>query len=202
MHISSKTVWLCLCAEALNFITAYIFYDTLQLPLFMDTIFTVAITFYCGLVPGVLVGLFYNVIATLTLPIREFTFEPFLMLFGICGALVALATWFFARRKEEFRISKAITILYLILIALLSSFLSVLAGGIIDCIRFTLAELPDRMAPIKNFTDTFRSLNYSLLASCFLGQIPVSITDRLITTFAGFGVYRLMVRFLGEEKWK
>ncbi|WP_294429251.1 hypothetical protein [uncultured Treponema sp.] len=202
MHISTRTILLCIVAEALNLITAYIFYDTLQLPLFMDTIFTVAITFYCGLLPGVLVAIFYNVIATLTFPIRDYTFEPYAMLFAICGALVAFSTWLFARHKEDFRISKTITVLYLILIALVSSFMSVIAGGVIDCIRFTFADLPDRMAPIKDFTDTFRSLHYSLLASCFLGQIPVSLTDRMITTFAGYGVYRCMVRVMGNERWK
>lgn len=201
MKNQTKVVLLCLLAEVLNYFTAFLFFDVLHAPLFMDTIFTVAITFYCGLVPGVLVGIFHNIITTLTLTIRGYTFEPLLILFGICGALVAFATWFFARHKAEFRISRTITILYLVLIALFSSLLTIISAGTIDFVRFTLAELPDRMAPIKAFTDAFRSQNFSLLSSCFFAQIPISVTDRLITTFAGYGVYRLMVRFFGNERW-
>ena len=197
----AKTVLLCIIAEALNYITAYIFFDTLHIPLFMDTIFTVAITFYCGLVPGLVVGLCYNIIATLTLTIREYAFEPYTMLFGLCGAFVALVTWFFARRKEEFKISRLITILYLLLIALFSSFFSVITGGIIDYIRFTAVDLADRLAPVKNFTDSFLYQHFSLMAACILGQIPVSVTDRIITTFLGYGMYRVAVRLFGEEKW-
>lgn len=196
-----RTLLICLFAEVLNFFTAFLLYDTLHIPLFFDTIFTVAVTFYCGLVPGLCVGAFYNVISTLTLPLRGYTFDPYAFLFGICGMLVAFATWIFARRKEEFRISAGVTVLYLGLIAMFSSALAVLSSGIIDYVRFTLAELPDRLAPVKNFTDSFVSLNFSLLASCFLAQIPISITDRLVSTFAGYGAYRIAVKFLGEESW-
>ena len=160
-----RTLLICLFAEVLNFFTAFLLYDTLHIPLFFDTIFTVAVTFYCGLVPGLCVGAFYNVISTLTLPLRGYTFDPYAFLFGICGMLVAFATWIFARRKEEFRVSAGVTVLYLGLIAMFSSALAVLSSGIIDYVRFTLAELPDRLAPVKNFTDSFVSLNFSLLAS-------------------------------------
>ena len=201
MRYKAKTVLFCIVAEALNFITAYIFFDMLRVPLFLDTIFTVAVTFYCGLVPGLVVAVFYNVLATLTLVIRGFSFEPYTMLFGISGALIVFVTWLFAHRKEEFRISNAITALYLVLISMLSSFASIISSGIIDYVRFSAVDLPARLSPIKKFTDSFVDQNFSLLAACFLGQIPISITDRFVTTFAGFGVYRLMVRFFGEEHW-
>ena len=106
-------------------------------------------------------------------------------------------TGFFARKKEEFRISVVITILYLVMIALLSSFVTVIIGGTIDFVRFSFLEIPDSMAPIKEFTDSFISQKFGLFASCILGQIPISLTDRLIATFAGFGVYKLYEKFLG-----
>ena len=188
-------------AEALNYIFGYIFGDVLHFPLFMDTIFTVAITFYCGLFPGLCVAILYNILCTLTLVARGYSFEPFPMLFSLCGAAIAFVTWFFARKKNEFRISLSITVLYIVLIALISSFLSILIGGTIDYIRYTMIDLPDRLAPIKRFTDSFVSQQFSLLSACYLAQIPVSIMDRLITTFLGFGVYKLMVKFFGEETW-
>ncbi len=201
MRDNARTVVLCIVAESLNFIFSYIFYEMLHIPLFMDTIFTVAITFYCGLLPGLVVALSYNIISCLTSVSRGYAFDPYLALFGICGALIVLVTWFFARRKQEFRISLPVTMAYLFLIAVISSFCTIISSGIIDYVRFTLSDIPDRVAPVKNFTDSFQKQHFSLLASCILGQVPVSLTDRLITTFSGFGVYRLMVRCFGEERW-
>lgn len=197
----TRTILLCILAVSLNFMTGYLFLDIFHIPLFMDTIFTVAIVFYCGLIPGLCVALSYNIIATFTLVIRGFTFEPYPMLFGISGALIALSTWFFARKKEEFRISTSVTLIYLVLIAVISSFCSIISSGIIDYVRYTAANLPDRVGPVRAFTEAFVNQKFSLFAACILGQIPSSITDRLITTFLGFGVYKLMVRVLGEEKW-
>ncbi|QSI01542.1 hypothetical protein DYE50_02970 [Treponema ruminis] len=201
MKKNMSTFLLCMAAIALNFLFAYVFCDVLHIPLFMDTVFTVAITFYCGLLPGLVAAIGYNIISVLTFEIRGYAFDPFAILFAVCGILITLVTWLFARRKEEFRISPVITILYLVLIAMLSSFASIISSGVVDYVRFSLVDLPDRIAPIKNFTDSFVNQHFSLFAACILAQIPVSIMDRLITTFLGFGVYKLMVRFLGKERW-
>lgn len=37
----------------------------------------------------------------------------------------------------------------------------------------------------------FNGENLSFLASAILGRIPVTILDRIITTFAGFGIFKL-----------
>ena len=201
MRDNARTFALCVVAESLNLISSYVFYEMLHIPLFMDTIFTVAITFYCGLLPALGVAVFYNVISCMTSVARGYAFDPYIALFGLCGAVIVLVTWFFARRKQEFRISLPVTMAYLFLIAVISSFCSIFTSGIIDYIRFSLSDIPDRIAPVKNFTDSFQKQHFSLLASCILGQIPVALTDRIVTTFAGFGVYRLMVSCFGEERW-
>ena len=127
-------------------------------------------------------------------------FSPTNMFFSICGAAIVLVTWAFARKKEEFQLSLPITILYLVLISLLSSSASILIGGVIDFIRFSYFDIPDSMAPIKQFTDGFLSQKFNLFASCILGQIPISMTDRLISTFAGYGVYKLFVKLFGPSE--
>ena len=60
-----KLIVLCTLADVLNIVSAFIFYDVLHIPLFMDTIFTVAITFYYGLAPGLVVAVLYNVLAAI-----------------------------------------------------------------------------------------------------------------------------------------
>lgn len=192
-----KIALLCFCALFFNWLFSFICYDKLKIPLFFDTIFTVAIVFYLGLIPGLLVAALYNLLDPLLIFCINGIFSPTNMLFSICGIGIVLVTWAFARNKEEFQISIPITLLYLCLIAFLSCVVSVFFGGIIDYLRFSYLEIPDSMAPIKNFTESFMSQRFSLFASCILAQIPISFTDRLITTFAGYGVHILLKRFLG-----
>ena len=78
MRKLSKTILLCLVAEVLNFLTADVFYHKLGLPLFFDTIWTVAVVFYLGLVPGLCVSLCYNIINTLLWVRQEGFFDPFI----------------------------------------------------------------------------------------------------------------------------
>ena len=200
MKRSPKIALFCIAAILMNLGTTILFYDVLGIPLFLDTIFTVAIVFYLGLVPGLIVGICFNFVDTLFNMLVRGIFSPTNMFFSICGAAIVLVTWGFSRKKEEFQISVPITILYLLLISLLSSCTSIFIGGIIDFLRFTFYEIPDSMAPIKKFTDSFLSQKFSLFASCILAQIPISITDRLITTFAGFGVYKLLVKLFGTSE--
>lgn len=197
MNHKLKIALFCIVSIFLNLGASVLFFDVLNIPLFIDTVFTVAIVFYLGLVPGLAVGFLYNFVDVLFNYLVRGVNSPTNMFFSICGAAIVLVTWLFARKKEEFQLSLPITILYLLLISLLSSFVTIFIGGIIDFIRFSYYEIPDSMAPIKQFTDSFVSQKFSLFASCILGQIPISLTDRLISTFAGYGVYKLYVKIFG-----
>lgn len=190
----------CLVSIILNLALSLLTYDILKFPLFLDTVFTVAIVFYLGLVPGLIVGILYNFIDVLfNLLVRGIN-SPTNIFFSICGAAIVIVTWLFARKKTEFQISTSITILYLLLISLISSFVTIIIGGTFDFIRFSFYDIPDSMAPIKQFTDSFVSQKFSLFAACILGQIPISITDRIISTFAGYGVYKLYIKILGSPE--
>jgi hypothetical protein len=190
----------CLVSIILNLALSLLTYDILKFPLFLDTVFTVAIVFYLGLVPGLIVGILYNFIDVLfNLLVRGIN-SPTNIFFSICGAAIVIVTWLFARKKTEFQISTSITILYLLLISLISSFVTIIIGGTFDFIRFSFYDIPDSMAPIKQFTDSFVSQKFSLFAACILGQIPISMTDRIISTFAGYGVYKLYIKILGSPE--
>ena len=202
MKVVLRTSVICAVAILLNILSAFLFYDCLHFPLFMDTIFTVTVVFYCGLFPGLAVGVLYNICNVFFRVLIGMSFQPIIMAFGICGAIIAFVTWFFARKHEEFKISLPVTALYLVLIAVTSSFCVVIVSGFIDFIKITFFYSPDMQSPVKQFTDSFLQADFSLLVSCILGQIPVSFIDRLITTFLGYGVYKLMARFLGEPSWR
>ena len=191
-----RIIVICIIAEMLNFMTMDIFYHTLRIPLFFDTIFTVAVVFYCGLVPGLFVSIGYNLINSLIWVCQKGVSDPFIFFYTICGILIVLSTWVVSRHKAEFKISPVVTILYLVLIALLSSFCSIISSGIIDYFHYIYYDVPDMMNPIKSFTESFVNHHFSLLVSCILAQIPISFADRLIATFAGYGVYRLCERLI------
>lgn len=200
MNRNVKIFLLILISIFLNLGTSILVFDVLHIPLFLDTIFTVAIVFYLGLLPGLAVGFFYNFIDVLFNYFVRGIFSPTNICFSLCGVAITLVTWAFARKKEEFKITLMVTILYLLLISVLSSFVTIFIGGTIDFVRFTYLEIPDSMAPIRKFTESFVSQRFSLFASCILGQIPISITDRLIATFSGYGVYILCYKFLGPSE--
>ena len=199
MHPIARTILLCIIAEIMNFLTMHIFYHVLKIPLFFDTIWTVAVVFYLGLFPAICVSLGYNIINAFLWVNKEGFFDPFIFMYAVCGILIVLSTWIVARRKNEFKISLAVTLLYLVLIALLSSFCTIIAGGIIVFFHYKYYEIPDMMNPIKKFTESFVRQRLSLLASCILAQIPISFLDRIIATFAGFGIYKLCDRFLEKK---
>ena len=200
MKRTPKIALFCTAAIFLNLAASLFVYDFLKIPLFIDTVFTVAIVFYLGLVPGLIVGFLYNFVDTLFNYCVRGIFSPTNVFFSLCGIAIVFVTWAFARKKEEFQISIPVTLLYLLLISLLSSCASILIGGTIDFIRFSYYEIPDSMAPIKQFTDSFLSQKFNLFTSCILGQIPISMTDRLLATFAGYGVYKLLEKFMGPSK--
>ena len=98
-----KTIILCILAEILNFLTVYIFYLTLNIPLFFDTIWTVAVVFYLGLAPALCVSLGYNIINSILWFRQEGFFDPFMLSYAICGVLIVLSTWLIVRHKNEFK---------------------------------------------------------------------------------------------------
>lgn len=183
-----KTAAVCGAAILLNVIVSQISL-ALSLPLFLDTIFTVAVVFALGLFPGLCVSVGYNLLNYVSWIFK--IGGNWIFLYTVCGILITVSTWFFARRKSDFAVSATVTALYLVLIALVSSFFTVLSSGLIDYFLYTHCGIIDKMNPIKKFTESFVSQKYNLLASCILAQIPVSFLDRLISTFAGYGVFRL-----------
>ena len=52
-----KLAILCVFAAVMNFLLSYFFMNFLKFPLFLDTVFTVAVAFSAGLIPGIIVAL-------------------------------------------------------------------------------------------------------------------------------------------------
>ena len=186
-----------LCAVALlgNIATALLA-SWFKLPCFLDTIFSVAITFYAGLVPGLIVAALFNPLMTLlrcSLYGADFSFYD--CLYALCGMLIVFATWLFSRKKREFFFSRSVTILYLLIIAFSSAFLSFITASTLDTFILPLFQTSTGFSSFDTFSEVLRQLKIGTFLSYLIPRIPLTVLDRLICTFAGFGLYRLMIKY-------
>lgn len=184
-----------LVGEAMNLLFRFLLVDVAHIALWFDTIGTVAVTFYAGLVPGIVVAALYNIICVIILAVvSKSPIYPWDMIYALCGIAITVMTWLFARKKENFRMGRMIATLYLVLIALVSAFASSIVGGIIESVnRIRFGNLA-YSSVLEQFVRAFLGENIGILTSCILVRIPVTVLDRLICTFAGFGIYKLFSR--------
>lgn len=165
----------------------------LNLIVFLDTIFTVALTFYAGLVPGLIAAAVYNPIMTLIYCAENGTeIFYFDFLYLICGMLIVLTTWFFSRNKKEFHSGTIMTILYLLVITIVSSLVSCISASVLDTFVRPLFGKTSPFGPIEDFSHVFHHFNFGNFLSFLLPRIPITALDRFICTFAGYGIYRLL----------
>ncbi len=183
-----RFVVICLIGELLNFLFALLA-KKLSIPLFLDTVGSIAVVFYAGLLPGLIVAVFYNVFWVLiSMLVSHAPLYPWDMLYALCGMVIVFTTWLFACKKDNFRISWLITTLFLVLIAFVSAFASSFVGGMIESVnRLYFGNLAYDTI-LYHFVKAFLGENLGLVASCILARIPVTVVDRLVCTFAGYGI--------------
>ena len=169
-----------------------LFCDRLHVPLFLDTIGTVALTFYAGLFPGLAVAVLFNIIRTLILATNpENTLYIWEMLYSLCGMAIVFCTWLFSRKKSNFHCSIAVTFFYLVLTAIVSALASSIIGGTVETVIRTIFNGMMYESFTGHFAMAFIGEHFCTFLSCILSRIPMTILDRLVCTFAGFILYRL-----------
>ena len=200
-----KILFLCVLCAICNTVFSYLLNIQLKIPLFVDTIFTVAMCFTAGLLPGILTG----VLSPLASFFRDYlltglSFEIRFSFFTICIlAEVLLVCFFHAKIKsqEEVFLQKpslnsftGVATHLLVLVALDCIVVSV-CGGTID---FILGKFSAPLA--SSFEDVFElgllRNNVPVLASAILSRIPINIVDRFIAVFGGYGLSLLFRKWL------
>ena len=191
---------LCLVSAVLNALVMAAFRLLLETPLYLDTVFTVAMAFYGGLLPGVVTGLLTNlVIGTVW-----FTGGGD-YLYALCNAVVALVTvlfvrlcpeeldigrdgFSFARRSRRLlRVLYTVTALFLLSFALAVA-LS-LSGGLISFfIKYCIPGSLGGVGPELLYAPSLSRFSLPALAVEILSRIPVNIIDRLVTAFGGYAL--------------
>ena len=205
-----------IAGAVLNMLAYHFLRNRLGIPLFLDTVLTMTVTFYGGVFWGALTGTLTNLMQA------SFLFVGWgAYLFTICNIAVALVTslfihWFprelrfggtektLPQNKSRWfqdLMEKAIVLVLLsFALCLVISILGGLCAAIIN--GFNPPALPasvaDSMSPEKNFRLAVIQRNFPGVIVEIGSRIPVNLLDRLISSFAGYALAALLA--WGERK--
>jgi Na+-transporting methylmalonyl-CoA/oxaloacetate decarboxylase gamma subunit len=195
---------LCVFGTALNVMFNKVFAGSgMGLPLYMDTILTITVTFIGGLFWGCLTGVLTNIAGH---TMNFWGWEGYL--FSLCNILTALITWKFTRiflseltfingknEKENpqgasfFKSRRLDNIMSIIFVLMLLSFILCFAisvmGGLIASF-IDVIKTPQSENPASQHSDFYSGL--PLVLREIVSRVPINIIDRIISVFAGFGI--------------
>ena len=173
-----------LVAGVLDFAVATLFQNVLHVPLFFDTTFLMAMLFLYGPLPA-LFSYVINVICGCLKLVILYGKNDYVYLFTLSALTIILVTWLFVRKKENLKKGVNITFLYILSAAVCAALACSVVSGIISYFTFSLNV---ESGPFDKIIFAFSGDQMGVLASCIVGRIPITILDRIITTFAGFGI--------------
>lgn len=206
-----KLLVLCAVSAAGNAASCFLVNNAVQAPLYLDTVFTVAITFCAGLAPGLITGLalspfFTRVVYKYLLNIPDSS-AWLVSVFTICVFVEIILVCLFRTKikpREEIFLKKpsphsftGIAVQLVTLAAVDCIALSV-SGGLIDFV-LTLLSAPKIFSPEDTFKLSLLKNNAPFLAAAVLSRIPINIVDRFIAVFCGYGISLLYLKFLGHK---
>ncbi|GEM_PF-1139330 len=171
----------------MDFLAILLFQDTLDLPLFLDTIFMTATLFLFGPVAAFFEYLVYMGISCIRMKV-SYGSVHMIYLYSVSALTIILITWLFIRRKDSFKKSVNRTFLILVSTAIFSGLACSIVSGFVN--SFIYFKNENDLA-YDRVIFAFNGEQFGFLASAILGRIPVTILDRIITTFAAFGIFNL-----------
>jgi len=205
-----KFVWipfmlfLCIAGSIINVVFNIFASQFMFLPLYMDTIWTITITFLAGPVWGCVTGVLTNLIG------HTYSFWGYEgYLFALCNIVTALITWGFCRvfpdkltyrhpasnpvsftpaKSRHFDEIMSKVFALTILSFTLCFAMSILGGLITFFIEISRSSIENKPFINPASAPTMFYSDMPFLIREILSRIPINIIDRLISTFAGFGI--------------
>ena len=156
----------------------------LHVPLFLDTIGTVALTFLCGWIPGLVCAF----ATTLLDSIISGFFLQLPMLYVICAFFAVFISYKF--KHFIFNTNMIIVrICYLFILAIIMCAVISVLGGIIDSICSTYSDFKSTYPVASDFFKAnFIKLGLSQLSTNIIARFPINIIDRLLTAFISYAL--------------
>lgn len=171
----------------IDFLAVLLFQDILDIPLFLDTIFMTATLFLFGPVVAFLEYLVYMGISCIRMMFACGS-AHMIYLYSISALTIIVITWLFIRRKGSLKKNVNRTFIILLSAAIFSGLACSVVSGFIN---FFIYFKNDNDLAYDRVIFAFNGEQFGFLASAILGRIPVTILDRIITTFAAFGIFNL-----------
>jgi hypothetical protein len=181
-------------AASLNSIIHPLLVPVLKLPLFVDTVFTAAVTFYAGLIPGLVTAVLTWVIG---FAVKDDIVTPFILcsiaeviiIFILKPAAVKIRTLNEDRKRAVFiSILARLMMLYIIVCIAIS-----ILGGLIDYVFYTvLPNIKPAFSAEDAFKEWFFQGSIPVLAMDILSRLPVNLIDRFIVIFGGYFISRAL----------
>jgi len=200
-----KIFIICALSALLNILLSYLVNGIFRLPLYLDTVFTAAVCFSAGLIPGIITGIVFPAVL---IPFKYIYMHNYpletswpVYFFLICALCEIILICVFhkrikpveaavlndhAGRKTFFQVLIFMATQLLVLAALDCIIVSVL-GGIIGY-TVGLLSLPRSLYPEDTFLLGLLRNNVHELVSAVLSRIPINVVDRFIVVFAGYGI--------------
>jgi len=188
-------VLLCVLGAGANFTLNTLCFRVFKIPLFLDTVFTVAVSFSAGLIPGIATAL----LTYLAIGARDGVLTPFILcsiaeVLLICG----LKRWL---KPDAANFASSVGVFAkLILLYIAAAFLISIMGGVIDYLYHHMWAMEK---PYFSSEDTFKinllQRGIPLLLVNIFSRIPINIVDRFIVIFGGFFISRLLKWFESRQ---
>ena len=193
-----KIAAMCIIAAALNHVIHPLLVPGFRLPLFVDTVFTAAVTFYAGLIPGLVTALLTWVIG---FTIKDDIVTPFI----ICSIAEVIIIFLLKPYEVNTRMlnkEKKHTIFIIILAKLMVLYVAVciaisILGGLVDYVFYTvLPNSKPAFSAEDAFKEWFLESPFPVLPMNILSRLPVNLVDRFIVIFGGYFISRALKRCL------
>ena len=148
----------------------------------MDSLFTVAVTFIAGLVPGLITGLISNFAFSIVTPPVQYV--PGAEIFALCNISSALVAFLFSRKKNS------LGFFDLFLLSTLVAVVNSVLGGIISSVLFKGLD----KFPSDYIVAGMLIQDIPVMAAAVLARIPINLIDKTIAVFGGYGLYLVASR--------
>lgn len=169
-------------AVAGNLLFSVAFPLTFHVPLFMDSIMTVAVTFFSGLIPGIVTGIIYNALWPLITG-----GDPRQALFACCSVATVAFVHLWATKRKGGRIFTD-----LLMLSLIIGFANSVLGGIISTFAFRGVD----SFPSDYIMAGMLMQDIPLVGAAILARVPLNLIDKGIAVFLGYGIFVLADRLI------
>ncbi|MCR5468011.1 MAG: HD domain-containing protein [Lachnospiraceae bacterium] len=177
--IRNRRIAIALCI-LINVVIAFLT-SLFKLPMYFDTIGTIAIASMTGLFPGILVAVITNLLCGF--------FNEYALYYSIINVLIAIVTAWFVRYKKYEKILWLFE--YVLVLAAISGILG-------TAVQWVLMSGPQFDDVAEAAAALSQKTNFNYFISATIVNIGLSFVDKTITVFCAF----FCIRFIPEEKRK